>query len=43
MTTSANHDERMAKMIFATVYPLYLTKVEKKVEPKMNCIRLSVG
>jgi hypothetical protein len=25
-----NHDERMAKMLFATVYPLYLTKIEKK-------------
>lgn len=34
MTTSANHDERMAKMIFATVYPLYLTKVEKKGRTK---------
>jgi hypothetical protein len=27
---SSNHDERMAKMTFSTVYPLYLTKVEKK-------------
>ena len=34
MTTSANHDERMAKMSFATVYPLYLTKVEKKGRTK---------
>jgi hypothetical protein len=25
-----NHDERMAKMLFATVYPLYLAKIEKK-------------
>ncbi|HEX8546889.1 MAG TPA: DUF2200 family protein, partial [Cytophagaceae bacterium] len=24
------HDERIAKMTFATVFPLYLTKVEKK-------------
>ena len=30
MSTSATHDERMAKMIFGSVYPLYLTKVEKK-------------
>ena len=25
-----NHDERFAKMSFATVYPLYLAKVERK-------------
>ncbi len=25
-----NHDERMAKMTFASVYPHYVTKVEKK-------------
>ncbi|WP_341900211.1 DUF2200 domain-containing protein [Fluviicola taffensis] len=30
MSTSATHDERMAKLTFASVYPLYLTKVEKK-------------
>ena len=30
MSTSATHDERMAKMIFASVYPLYVAKVEKK-------------
>jgi hypothetical protein len=30
MTTTAHHDERIAKMTFATVYPLYLTKVERK-------------
>lgn len=30
MSTSATHDERIAKMSFATVYPLYVTKVEKK-------------
>lgn len=29
-----NHDERIAKMTFATVYPLYLTKVEKKNRTK---------
>jgi hypothetical protein len=27
---NASHDERMAKMTFASVYPLYVTKVEKK-------------
>jgi len=30
MTTSNTHDERMAKMIFGSVYPLYLAKVERK-------------
>jgi hypothetical protein len=28
------HNERMAKMIFGSVYPLYLTKVEKKGRTK---------
>lgn len=28
------HDERFAKMIFASVYPLYLAKVEKKGRTK---------
>ncbi|MFA5046822.1 MAG: DUF2200 domain-containing protein [Paludibacter sp.] len=28
------HNERMAKMTFSTVYPLYLTKVEKKGRTK---------
>jgi hypothetical protein len=30
MTNSSIHHERMAKMIFASVYPLYLSKIEKK-------------
>ncbi len=30
MSTSATHDERIAKMSFASVYPHYVTKVEKK-------------
>ncbi len=30
MSTSPTHDERMAKMTFATVYPHYVAKVEKK-------------
>jgi len=34
MSTSATHDERMAKLTFASVYPLYLTKVEKKGRTK---------
>ena len=34
MNSKNNHDERMAKMSFATVYPLYLTKIEKKGRTK---------
>jgi hypothetical protein len=30
MSTSPTHDERMAKMTFASVYPHYVAKVEKK-------------
>ena len=30
MNNTTSHDERFAKMTFATVYPLYLAKVEKK-------------
>lgn len=34
MINSYTHDERIAKMIFASVYPLYLTKIEKKGRTK---------
>ena len=34
MKTGSDHDERFAKMTFATVYPLYLAKVEKKGRSK---------
>lgn len=30
MTTTPKHDERIASMTFASVYPHYVTKVEKK-------------
>lgn len=30
MSTSPSHDERMAKLIFASVYPHYVAKIEKK-------------
>jgi hypothetical protein len=30
MDTSKTHDQRIAKMIFASVYPMYVEKVEKK-------------
>ncbi len=31
---TTSHDERIAKMIFASVYPLYLAKIEKKARTK---------
>ncbi|WP_162340284.1 DUF2200 domain-containing protein [Cyclobacterium salsum] len=34
MTTSEKHDERMATMTFASVYPHYLKKVERKGRTK---------
>ena len=30
MTDTSHHDERIANMAFASVYPHYITKVEKK-------------
>jgi len=33
-TTTPEHDDRVAKMIFAKVYPLYMAKVEKKGRTK---------
>jgi len=34
MNTTPEHDERIAKMIFASVYPHYITKVESKGRTK---------
>ncbi|QKJ64035.1 DUF2200 domain-containing protein [Flavobacterium sp. M31R6] len=34
MNDTSHHDERIAKMTFATVYPHYLAKVEKKGRTK---------
>ena len=34
MNTSDTHNQRIAKMSFATVYPLYVAKVEKKGRTK---------
>jgi hypothetical protein len=34
MNTSNTHNERMAKMTFASVYPMYVAKVEKKGRTK---------
>ena len=33
-TSTSHHDERIAKMTFASVYPHYLSKVEKKGRTK---------
>jgi hypothetical protein len=34
MNTTSHHDERIAKMTFASVYPHYVSKVEKKGRTK---------
>lgn len=34
MNTTPKHDEQMANIIFATVYPHYVTKIEKKGRTK---------
>jgi len=34
MKTTPEHDERIARMIFASVYPLYIAKVESKGRTK---------
>jgi hypothetical protein len=34
MNNANHHDERMAKLTFASVYPHYITKVEKKGRTK---------
>lgn len=34
MKTTASHDQRIASMTFASVYPMYVAKVEKKGRTK---------
>lgn len=34
MNNTSQHDDRIAKMTFSSVYPLYLSKVEKKGRTK---------
>ena len=34
MSKASNHDERFATMMFSSVYPLYVAKVEKKGRTK---------
>lgn len=36
MSTSPTHDERIANMTFASVYPHYVTKVERKGRTKQE-------
>jgi len=36
MTTTPEHDERIAKMTFSSVYPHYVTKVESKGRTKLE-------
>lgn len=40
MNNSNSQDERIAKMTFASVYPLYLSKVEKKGRTKEELHRV---
>lgn len=40
MTDTSHHDERIAKMSFASVYPHYITKVEKKGRTKEELLQV---
>lgn len=40
MTPQEKHNERMAKMTFASVYPHYITKVEKKGRTKAELLEV---
>lgn len=40
MNNSSNHDERIAKLTFAAVYPHYLAKVEKKDRTKTELLQV---
>lgn len=40
MKTTPEHDERIAKMTFASVYPYYLEKVEKKGRTKKELLEV---
>ena len=43
MKVTDEHNERIAKMTFATVYPLYITKVERKGRTREELTKLSNG
>ena len=40
MNNANNHDERIARMTFASVYPHYLAKIEKKGRTKEELLQL---
>lgn len=40
MNTSDKQDQRIAKMTFASVYPMYLAKVEKKGRTKAELLQV---
>ncbi|WP_407429406.1 DUF2200 domain-containing protein [Arcticibacter sp.] len=40
MNTTSNHDERMTKMKFSSVFPMYLAKVEKKGRSKDELLQV---
>lgn len=40
MNNTKNHDERIAKITFASVYPHYITKVEKKNRTKQELLQV---
>lgn len=40
MKTTPEHDERVAKMTFATVFPHYITKVERKGRTKEELLQV---
>jgi hypothetical protein len=40
MNNTNTQDQRIAKMTFASIYPMYLTKVEKKGRTKEELIRV---
>ena len=40
MKTTPEHDERIAKMTFASVYPHYITKVESKGRTKEELLQV---
>ncbi|WP_343604389.1 DUF2200 domain-containing protein [Fluviicola sp.] len=40
MSTSPEHDERIAKMTFASVYPHYVVKVEKKGRTEQELLQV---
>jgi len=41
MSTTSHHDARIAKMKFASVYPHYITKVEKKGRKMEKILRVA--